>query len=146
MSMWKAYQPINYARILILLGFLTAFQLILLPAAVMGGGVNLNSGDLDGEWVLISFSGQKVPTRPKVFFRLEGDVLSGHDGCNGFGGPVSPSAQIRTGGRGCPADHRPFPLDLGDPMAHLATATQKGDRLTLPLAEGGEAVFERRAD
>jgi hypothetical protein len=96
---------------------------------------------LSGKWILLSVSGHRVQTDPPIFFRLDGEVLTGYDGCNNFGGLLSAPARIRTGGRGCPEDHPAFPLDLSHPAKHLAAATRDGDRLLLPLLDGTQAVF-----
>lgn len=120
------------------LGVLYAFAATM---NAIGEDSSVQLSDLSGKWVLLSVSGHPVPSDPPIFFHLDGEVLSGYDGCNSFGGPVSAPDRIRTGERGCPDDRPSFPLDLSRPAEHLAAATRDGDRLLLPLADGSRAVF-----
>lgn len=121
--------------------------LVLSVVATLGGCMAVESAtSLDGTWSLVSVGGQSVSAdgnSPR--FTIEGDIISGFDGCNQFGGQLSNPQSLRKGQRACVGEYVTLPLDLSDPKAHLDSATIEGDRISLPAKAGLPAsVFIRQ--
>jgi hypothetical protein len=101
-------------------------------ATVMCAGAS-TAGDLEGRWELVEIDSRPIPpqaasARPE--FTIKGRSIEGFDGCSTR--------------RGCADDAVKLPLDLADPMSHLAAGTMRNDTLSLP-ARGGiaKSVFRR---
>jgi hypothetical protein len=126
-----------------------ALAALLIAAAVLrestAQDAEMNPSELQGRWTLESIDGEKVDTPKDVFFEIRGEVLTGFDGCNSFGGPLETPSMIRTGQRSCVGDYVALPLDLSDPLPQLRAAyLSDGDRLSVPLpGDRGVAVLRR---
>jgi hypothetical protein len=113
--------------------WLRAAVALLLVSA--GCAAPLHGQNIDGTWTLIEIdarpvsatAAQRVPS-----FTVKGQDISGFDGCNMFQGRLDKPGSITSTRRGCPDGTVRLPLDLGDPMAHLAAAQMDGKRLRLP--------------
>ncbi len=105
-----------------------------------------SAASMNGTWSLASVGGQAVTAdggAPR--FTIDGDVISGFDGCNQFGGQLSNPQSMRSGQMACAGEYVKLPLDLNDPKAHLDSATFEGDRISLPARAGLPAsVFLRQ--
>lgn len=121
--------------------FAAVFQIFSLGSFLHADGTPVQLADLNGTWRMVELAGEPVPHKPKIFFRLEDELLSGFDGCNRFSGPVAQPEKIRSIGRGCTNDQMRLPLDLKNPMEHLSSFKLIGGELTLPTADNSTAVF-----
>lgn len=101
----------------------------------------VNIAELSGTWRMVEVFGKPTPSQSKIFFRLDGEILSGFDGCNRFSGPILQPERIRSTGRGCEDDQIRLPLSLERPADHLLQSVQTGNILVLPLAGNSTAVF-----
>lgn len=128
-------------------GYRTIVALILAVLPFLGGCMAVESAaNLDGKWTLASVDGQSVAAGTNApQFIIDGDTISGFDGCNQFGGQLSNPQAMHSGQRACAGDYLKLPLDLSDPKAHLDSASFEGDRLSLPARAGHPAsVFVRQ--
>ena len=110
-----------------------AVALLLVVGAV--GAAPLHGQNIDGTWTLIEIDARPVSATPPQrvpSFTVRGQDISGFDGCNMFQGRLDKPGSITSTRQGCPDGIVRLPLDLGDPMAHLATARMDGKRLRLP--------------
>ena len=57
-----------------------------------------DSVSLDGKWQLVSLNGASIATGVPITLNVEGDQVSGHGGCNTFGGEISLDAETLTFG------------------------------------------------
>ena len=105
---------------------------------------NLDAGDLQGRWRLEAVGDQRVDTPRPIYFEINGDTISGYDGCNRFGGVLGASRGIRAGQRGCVEGNVRLPLDLSDPVGQLRSARLAGDILILRYPDGVETATLRR--
>lgn len=111
----------------------------------MEAGMAVEPRDIQGSWRLVSVDGQAVEAgEGQPHFSIEGEAISGYDGCNRFGGTVG--GPITVGQRACAAGHVALPLDLSDLAAHLAATRLQGDELLLPARAGFPASVFRRAE
>lgn len=125
--------------------YFIGIPLLLIP--VLGGCMAVESAaSFDGRWTLASIGGQAVAAGTNApHFAIDGDTISGYDGCNQFGGQLSNPQAMRVGQRACAGDYLKLPLDLSDPKAHLDSANFEGDSLSLPARAGHPAsVFVRQ--
>ena len=102
---------------------------------VSAGAAPLHGQNLDGTWTLVEVDARPVSATPAErvpSFTVKGHDISGFDGCNMFQGRLDKPGSITSTRRGCPDGIVRLPLDLGDPMAHLAAAPMDGKRLRLP--------------
>ena len=100
-----------------------------------GTAAPLHGQSIDGTWTLIEIDTRPVsatPAQPAPSFTVKGQDISGFDGCNMFQGRLDKPGSITSTRRGCPDGIVRLPLDLADPMAHLAAARMEGKRLWLP--------------
>ena len=100
-----------------------------------GAAAPLHGQSIDGTWTLIEIDARPVsatPAQPAPSFTVKGQDISGFDGCNMFQGRLDKPGSITSTRRGCPDGIVRLPLDLADPMAHLAAARMEGKRLRLP--------------
>lgn len=127
--------------------FLIGFCYVLtVTLSVLGQERSVRLSDLNGKWTLAELQGKPVLGDTPIFFRLEGEVLSGFDGCNTFAGPVLQPERIRSTGRGCAENYTMLPLDLGRPAEHLLKSRHEDGRLILPVTENSHAVFVKTED
>lgn len=124
--------------------------LVGLAAALHVGGVFAEASPMElsalqGRWILESINQESVPPEHNLHFQIEGQVITGFDGCNSFGGSLDNPEMLRKGQRAC-ADAGPrLPLQLSDPLPQLNASRLIGNELTVPLPQGeGEATFRRR--
>lgn len=111
----------------------------------MGAGMAVEPREIQGSWRLVSVDGQAVEAGDaQPHFSIEGDMISGFDGCNRFGGPLG--GPITVGQRACAGGYVPLPLDLSDLAAHLAGTRLQGDELLLPARADFPASVFRRAE
>lgn len=119
---------------------------VLTIATNLGACVSMQAADLDGTWYLVSVDGAQVPSGSnQPNFTIDGDAISGFDGCNRFGGSLSNPQAMIVGQRACADQPIGISLDLSDPQSHLSGATIDGDRLRIPRWKSyPEAIFEKR--
>lgn len=100
---------------------------------------------LQGRWVLELINGQPVASGTKVYFEIDGQTITGFNGCNKFGGRLDAPDRLRMTQRGCASDALSLPLELPDPRSQLDAAEVAGEKLKLRLPDGtGEAIFGRQ--
>ena len=122
----------NFGRRISILLFGSAAMMSLLGACVA-----METNDVKGTWTLTRVGGQQIQTSTTPpGFTIDGNLISGYDGCNQFGGPLDDPASMRVGQRACAGDIPIFPLDLSDPGAHIASGSMDGGRLLLPARNG----------
>jgi hypothetical protein len=116
---------------------------LVLAAAVPSEAYAMDILKLNGRWVLEAVNGKAISSDQEIYFQIVGDVISGYDGCNTFGGKVTRPFVGRASKRGC-AGEVLLPLDLADPLAQLDQAIIKQNKLFLPLPNSkGDAQFRR---
>jgi len=103
--------------------------------------------EIYGRWLLVSVGEQQVPPVANIHFAIDGDSISGFDGCNTFGGSLLEPSLIRQSQMACSQQDFSLPLDLRDPLAHLQRAQLSGDILELPVTPaddiGAQLVMAR---
>jgi META domain len=100
---------------------------------------------LNGRWVLETIEGKPAAAEQDVYFQIDGQTISGFDGCNRFGGNLSQPSLMRKSQRACLAAGVALPIDLANPLPQLTSARLEGDQLVVPLPGGaGEARFRRK--
>ena len=100
---------------------------------------------LQGRWVLESIDGRTIETTSDIYFEIDGETISGFDGCNKFGGSLDAPERMRRTQRACSSDTPRLPLDLSDPRSQLESSRLDGDTLELDLADdAGTAKFRRK--
>jgi len=87
--------------------------------------------DLQGNWQWLQ-TGATAESGETPYFTIEGEAISGYDGCNFFSGQLGQAGGIAASLRACAGDQAMLPLDLTDPLAHLESGTLEGGRLSLP--------------
>jgi heat shock protein HslJ len=129
------------ARFLLILG-----SLALAPAPLMVEAAKaMEIADLQGRWDLISVNAQPLRPGEPIYFAIDGQKISGFDGCNHFGGRLDSPSRLVISQRACEPDVAMLPLNLTDPLPQLKAAKLVDGRLLLPLPDGrGEAQFNRR--
>jgi hypothetical protein len=111
----------------------------------LSGGAAATLSAIEGRWILEAINGRPVTVgTEEIYFQLNGETITGYDGCNNFGGQITQPTQIRKSQRACPAGTLFLPLDLSNPLPQLDRAKITGGKLFLPLSSSqGEATFRR---
>ncbi|MGD9922781.1 MAG: META domain-containing protein [Pseudorhodoplanes sp.] len=105
----------------------------------------MEMANLRGRWVLETINGQPVPSAlGEVYFQITGPTIIGFDGCNRFGGNMNQLGRVQKGQRGCAPGAPTLPFDLSAALAQLERSSMSGDRLSLPLPDGGGTAQFRR--
>ncbi len=113
--------------------------------AAYGNGSAPTVKELQGKWVLESINGQAIESEADIYFKIDGKMISGFDGCNTFGGSLDAPDRMRKTQRACSSDSPRLPLDLSDPRPQLESSKLEGDTLEVDLAdEAGKAIFRRQ--
>lgn len=100
--------------------------------------------ELQGKWVLESIDGNAVETTSDIYFEIDGNTISGFDGCNRFGGSLDAPERMRMTQRACPPEMPRLPLDLSAPRRQLESSRLDGDTLEVDLVDdAGTAKFRR---
>lgn len=94
---------------------------------------SIEAASMDGKWYLSNYGGQTVSrTANTPFFVIDGNTITGFDGCNQFGGKLDDPNSLRVGQRACAGDYIKIPIDLSNAQNQLSNATLDGDLLTVP--------------
>lgn len=105
----------------------------------------MDISSLNGRWVLEAVEGKPVSEEKDIYFQIEGQTITGYDGCNRFGGSLSSPFVIRRSQRGCASEGISLPVDLTNPLPKLTASRMEGDQLVIPMPSGvGEATFKRK--
>lgn len=117
----------------------------LVAGCVIAQEKRLDNEALQGRWELVTVDNQPVDAESEMYFSIDGETITGFDGCNRFSGALQAPGSLVMTQRGCTAPEFEFPLNLADPRGQLSAATVENDRLTLPTIDNsGTAVFQRR--
>ena len=134
--MWQPWGPFRFRLSLV-------FAVAAFPAPLAcETGPMPDISDAKGKWVLEFVEGRAVKGESKIFFQIEGEMISGFDGCNRFSGRVDQVARVRNTQRGCPPEV--FQIRLSRAQDALNELDWRADTVVLPLGEGGELVTFRR--
>ena len=102
---------------------------------------------LDGSWRLVAIGAKRLApmTASRVpFFVIDGEEVTGFDGCNDFSGRIDQPWGIVTTRIGCPESEIKLPLDLGNFLSHLRSGIVLENTLSIPATGLYPAsVFER---
>lgn len=136
--MWHPWGPFRF-------GLALLFAVAAFPAPLACETVRMaDISEASGRWVLESVEGRPLDGGSKIFFQIDGEIISGFDGCNRFSGRVDQLAMMRGTQRGCPPEV--FQIRLAKAQDALNALDRGAGSVVLPVGEGGELVTFRRVE
>lgn len=136
--MWQPWRRLQF-------GLSLMFAVAAFPAPLAcETGRMADISDASGKWVLESVAGKPVEGGSKIFFQIDGEMISGFDGCNRFSGRVDQVATLRRTQRGCPPEV--FQIRLAKAQDALNALDWRAGSVVLPAGDGGELVTFRRVE